>query len=100
MVRTRLAPEATIRFATSLAVMGTRGWSFRSRVAPERALVRYVAAYAAGYLFNLAVLFALVDGLGVPHQGAQAIGIVATATLLFIVQRHWVFKDALKQVPV
>ena len=30
MTLTRFAPAATIKFATSFAVIGTRGWSLRS----------------------------------------------------------------------
>lgn len=67
-------------------------WSFRSAGASGPQFRRYVLSHAAGYLFNLGALFALVDGLGWAHQLAQGILILATAMLLFLLQKFWVFR--------
>lgn len=84
---------------TALYVLGVlqtfvfnRRWSFRSRTGIPRALARYMISYGMGYLFNLLLLVALHHRLGLPHAWVQAAAIVATAILLFLLQRHWVFR--------
>jgi putative flippase GtrA len=67
-------------------------WSFRSTGSSGPQLRRYFLAYAAGYGFNLMALFVLVDGLGWAHQVAQGILVLATAVLLFLLQKFWVFR--------
>src|SRR6266508_714967 len=43
MVRTRFTPEANSKFATSLAVIGTRGWSLRSwRAYPKNGITAVI----------------------------------------------------------
>ena len=44
-----------------------RNWTFRHRGQPSAALVRYMLAYAAGFILNLALLWALVDRAGFPE---------------------------------
>lgn len=66
-------------------------WSFRYEGRPNWALVRYVSAYALGYLLNLVVLWWAVDQLGLPHQIIQGVMILTLAVLLFILQKFWVF---------
>ena len=67
-------------------------WSFKHDGATRTALVRYVTAYACGYLLNLVVLMTLVDGLGLPHQWVQGAMICFLAGMLFLLQRHWIFR--------
>ncbi|MBN1611275.1 MAG: GtrA family protein [Polyangiaceae bacterium] len=68
-----------------------RNWSFRHAGRVDSALVRYVVAYAAGYLLNLATLVLLVDRAGLPHRAVQGVMICVLAVLLFLAQRYWVF---------
>jgi len=79
-----------------LAVMQSfflnRAWTFRHRGAAGAPLARYWALYAAGYLVNLGLLYALVDVAGFAHQLVQAVLIVLIAALTFTLQKYWVFR--------
>lgn len=71
-----------------------RGWSFGHNGRATTAFMRYVTAYALGYVLNLAVLMLLVDQWGWPHQWVQGVMIFALAGMLFLMQRYWVFRPA------
>lgn len=92
-----LQPLVAMSLMYGLGVLQTfvlnRRWSFASRAAAPRAFARYVMAYAFGYVFNVSVLGLLHHYAGWPHQWVQGFAIVATAVLLFLLQRHWVFRD-------
>ena len=66
-------------------------WSFRFNGPATPALVRYITAYAVGYVINFFALVVLVDQSGLPHQEVQAVMIVVVAGLLFLAQFFWVF---------
>lgn len=68
-----------------------RAWSFRHDGRVSTSFLRYISAYALGYVFNLAMLLLLVDRWGWPHQWVQGAMIVVIAGLLFLMQRYWVF---------
>jgi putative flippase GtrA len=69
-----------------------RSWTFGYRGAMAGPFARYVAAYATGYLANLIILVALVNGAGLHHAAVQAGAVLAVAALLFLLQKHWVFR--------
>lgn len=69
-----------------------RRWSFNHEGSVSIALRRYCIVYALGYLFNLGMLFVLVDRLGLPHEVIQACLILVLAVLLFLGQKYWVFR--------
>lgn len=71
-------------------------WSFDFAGATNTALMRYVVAYAGGYVVNFLALWLLVDISGWPHQWVQAVMIVVVAILLFTAQRYWVFPHSTK----
>jgi len=66
-------------------------WSFRFEGDATPALVRYLTAYAVGYVVNLLALSLLVDQVGLPHQLVQGVMIFIVAMMLFVAQRYWVF---------
>ena len=66
-------------------------WTFKHQGAQTPAFVRYCIAHGIGYLLNLVGLFVLVDHFGYPHQIIQGLLILATAVLLFLLQKLWVF---------
>lgn len=90
-----LSPKPAMSLVYVLAAgagfFANRRWSFAhgGRVLP--AGLRYLAAHAAGYLLNLALLHLGVDRLGWPHQAVQAAAIVVVAGFLFVVFRRFVF---------
>lgn len=53
--------------------------------------IRFLLAYALGYLLNLLLLVLFVDVLGFAHQLVQAVAIVVVAIFLFVVCRLFVF---------
>jgi len=71
-----------------------RRWSFSHDGRVSSAFVRYLTAYAMGYMFNLAFLWLGADQLHLPHQWVQAAAIVIVALSLFLAQRYWVFAPA------
>lgn len=66
-------------------------WSFQYGGTDRLVLVRYLAAYGAGYLLNLAMLIVLVDYAGYPHVAVQAVMIIMVAAMMFLLQKFWVF---------
>jgi putative flippase GtrA len=56
------------------------------------AFTRYVLAYAAGYVLNLAGLSALVGMAAVSREASQAVMIVVVAGVLFLLQKTWVYR--------
>jgi len=77
---------------TSLTFVFNRNWTFDHDGHLTKAFAGYVTIYALGYLFNLAVLYLLVDRLGFNHQWVQGGLIFMVATLLFTLQKFLVFK--------
>ncbi len=69
-------------------------WTFEHDGATHAALLRYIVAYAFGYLLNLLVLLVLVDRLGLPHQWVQGVMIITLAAMLFLLQRYWIFRPS------
>jgi putative flippase GtrA len=76
-----------------------RKWSFRFGGAATPAFIRYLAAYAGGYFFNLLALILLVDRAGFPHQLIQGVMIFVVAVVLFVAQRYWVFPQLTRRDP-
>lgn len=73
-----------------------RSWSFNHQGMAHTAFIRYVIAYALGYLLNLALLWLAVDHLHMPHQGVQAAAIVLVALSLFMMHKYWVFAPSVR----
>lgn len=91
-----LAPVVAMSLMYGVGVLQTfafnRRWSFASRAKAPAAFVRYLLAYAFGYVFNVAMLALLHHHAGLPHAVVQGCSILLTAVLLFLLQRHWVFR--------
>jgi putative flippase GtrA len=86
----------TVTYCTSVlcTFVFNRRWTFGHGGDLPPALVRYVAIYALGYAANLVALWALVDIAGLSHRAVMAALIVASAGLLFLAQKYWVFPAA------
>jgi putative flippase GtrA len=76
-------------------VLGTflfnRRWTFGHTGAIPGAMLRYVATYAVGYLFNVVSLVVMVDHAGLPHQWVMLVLVFACAGIIFLLQRYWCF---------
>ncbi|MBZ9601972.1 GtrA family protein [Phyllobacterium chamaecytisi] len=76
---------------TSISFVGNRKWVFSHQGNVFDAGLRYVAAYATGYLLNYSILFVFVDLYGYPHAYVQAVSIAVVAAYLFAVLKFLVF---------
>lgn len=74
-----------------------RSWTFRADSAHVIALPRYLGVQGAALLLNLVLLFALVDGIGVPEAAGQALALPAVSLATFLTHRRWTFADALRR---
>jgi putative flippase GtrA len=74
--------------------MFNKRWTFEHSGAQRSTFYRYCGAYGLGYLFNLAVLYVLVDRHGYPHQLIQGAMVLLLAMMLFLAQKFWVFRAA------
>ena len=67
-------------------------WTFSFRGFEKSIFTKYVVIYGIAYTTNLAGLVLLVDYLRFNHEIVQGIMIIALAILLFLIQKHWVFR--------
>lgn len=72
-----------------------RSYTFNHLGIRHAVFLRYAAVYALGYLLNFMLLWLGVDCLGFPHQGVQAIAIVAVAVIVFLMHKDWVFREVM-----
>ena len=93
-----LGPKSTMTLLYVVGVVQTfyfnRGWSFGHQGSSQGAFLRYVVAYALGYLLNFGLLWFAVDHLQLAHQIVQAAAIFIVATFLFLMHRYWVFPQS------
>lgn len=87
---------SSIGYATGIVVtyVLNKGWSFRDQSAHHTAFVKYVVAYGAGYVVQIAVLSGLAFRLGLPHIIAQLIAMIAAAVSIFSLLKLFVFRSA------
>lgn len=85
----------SVLYAVGIAgtYMANRSWSFKSDRGHVQAAPRYLLAYGAGYLVQVATLSGLTYLLGVPHQIAQLAAMVGAAGTIYISLRVWVFPN-------
>lgn len=92
-----VGPKLAMTLVYALGVIASfalnKAWTFRHSGRIAASLGRYLLAYGAGYLLNLALLALFVDHLGLPHAVVQAAAILGIAALLFVLQRLWVFRS-------
>ncbi len=75
----------------TVSFLGNRRYTFRQQGALLGVGGRYVIAHGLGYFINLSIQIIMVDGLGYPHQLAQALGICIVAAFLFVMFKYFVF---------
>lgn len=67
-------------------------WSFNHTGRISTSAMRYLIAYIACYVLNVAALKFFNGYLGYSHLIVQAVAILTIAFLLFLVQKYWVFR--------
>ena len=89
----RLAATAAFVVAVSNNFVLNRRWTFRATDGRARFQApRFLAVSIAAFLLNLAVLTALVTGIGLPEVPAQALAILVATPLNFVGNKLWSFR--------
>lgn len=90
-----LEPKVAVSIFYPLGVVygyfAHKSLSFRHKGDHAFSGARFLLAQMGGYLLNLALLAALVDHFGIPHQIVQACAIVLVAIFLFLSFHYFVF---------
>ncbi|WP_287497155.1 GtrA family protein [Pandoraea sp. CB10b_02] len=83
----------TLLYAVGATVgfFGNRQWTFEHDGTWLSSGLRYIMAHSVGYGINFAMLYALVDRLGYPHQWVQITAVFVVAGFLFLAFRYFVF---------
>jgi putative flippase GtrA len=90
------AKALSLIVATANGYTWNRTWTFRVGRHRNSTLSKYVAVQAGCYAINVALLAALVEGLGMGAVSAQAVVLPFIAGLSFLAQRLWTFGSALR----
>lgn len=80
-----------------------RAWSFGHDGPKRSAFVRYLVSYLFAYLLNLGVMHVMVDIAGYSDRWVQGCMVIIVATLMFCLQKFWVFqvnREPVKREPV
>jgi len=75
-----------------LAFYLNKKWSFSHKGRISTSAVRYLIAYIGCYVLNVAALKFFSGYLGYSPLVVQAIAVFVIALLLFLAQKHWVFR--------
>jgi len=91
-----LLPKVAMTLTFALAVVFSFGlnrrWTFLQRGRTGTRFARYLTVYVAGYCVNVAMLMVFVDILGIAHEAVQGAAVITVASLVFVLQKYWVFK--------
>jgi len=88
------AMTITYAFGVLMTFLFNRRWTFNHQGSEGHSLLRYVIAYAFGYVLNVSALLLFVDYLKFRHEIVQGCMIILLAILLFLLQKYWVFRVA------
>jgi putative flippase GtrA len=69
-----------------------RYFTFRSKGRPSGEIPRFVAVYAVSYFASLALLFVMIDGMGVNAYVAGLLTLIITTVTSFVGHRAFSFK--------
>ena len=86
---------AVLAFVIALAnnFLWNRGWTFRAGDGHAGfQAARFCVVSCGAFVFNLVVLYTLVDGLGMAEVPAQALAIATATPLNFIGNKLWSFR--------
>jgi putative flippase GtrA len=88
-----IAATAAFIVALSNNFIWNRMWTFRAGDGHAGfQAARFCVVSLAAFAFNLIVLYALVDGLGLAEVPAQALAIIAATPMNFIGNKLWSFR--------
>jgi putative flippase GtrA len=86
-------PASALSFALGVAnsYQLNRRWTFRSRARRGPEVLRFAVVQSVGLGVDHALLYALVEGIGIHHLIAQAAVFPAASTVTFVLSRRWAF---------
>jgi len=91
-----LSPEFTISILypvyIALTFIFNKSWSFNHKGHISMTAIKYLIAYFCCYVLNVAELKLFVGYIGYSHLIVQAVVIPVNALLLFLTQKHLIFK--------
>jgi putative flippase GtrA len=73
-----------------------RLWTFETGPFHLPEFSRYLAVQGFGLVLNLALLYALIEGLRTPKAIAEIVSVVPVVLLTFILNRRWTFHPKTK----
>ena len=77
----------------TMSYVGNRKFTFANTQNIRLTLVKFVVAYAIGYVLQYTILYILVDEFLIFHAYAQLCGSIVVAVYLFSMLRFFVFKE-------
>lgn len=95
LLGTEAIPAMTVSYGIGMVVsfVGNRKWTFSHRDSLIPTLVRFVVANLVGYGVNFALLWLLVNQLGLPQIPMQLFATACVAICTFLIMRLWVFRS-------
>lgn len=87
-----VASSLVFALGVPVSLTAHRRFTFRVREVSTARKGLFALGYLVGYGVQIGTLSALHHGLGLPHPIAQLVAIVAVALVLFVYQKHVVFK--------
>ena len=91
----KIAVSIMYPIGATLNYFGHASYSFSYTGSTSLGAARYFIAHLVGYASNIGILYLLCDKLGYPHQLAQLIAILAVSSILFLLFKHFVFRNNL-----
>jgi putative flippase GtrA len=89
-----LASALAFALGVANSYIWNRRWTFRSRGRPAPEALRFAVVQCVGLGVDVALLYALVDGVGIHHLIAQALVFPAASLVTFGLSRKWAFAGA------
>ena len=92
-----LGPKITISIlypiGFTLSYLGNKKWSFTHSGDNTRAVIRFTLTHIVGYLFNIMLLYVLVDTYDYSHQYVQLLAIAILVFYFFFALKYFVFSS-------
>ena len=89
-----LAVIAVFSFGAIYSFWLNKTLVFRNAEVPGHQFIRYLCLYAVVGAINVAALHVAITDLGINHVLAQGVLVCVLALLLFLVQKHLIFRAA------
>lgn len=93
-----LANAVSYAIALGVAFLLNRFFVFSGAKASAGAVLRFIAAFAASFSLNQAVLFVLFRIFSIPAEIAQVFAMIVYTVVFYLMNKHFIFKDSRQPV--